>query len=281
MLLDESLALFAELKYPIGRAWGLSVRAWAVYYQGNIPQAVAILAESVALLRKGGLTSHLASGLYQLGQALLYAGDTVRATDVLQECLAMTRTVGDPEDIPDVLCVLGMATLARGDQVAARAYFQESQALAHHGGMIWDSANALLGEGHSALAEQEIGAALGRYGEALQRFSSLLIWDDRRQRTGLAACLASMACAVVSTAPTIAARVFGASAALRATVEPATLKQFDVRYILMGSHPVNDAALARVREALGTEAFDAAWAAGQALTLDEAVAEALALIVDR
>jgi predicted ATPase/transcriptional regulator with XRE-family HTH domain len=278
ILLDESLALFDELNYPpSGRAWALSVRAWAVYRRGDIPQAVAILSESVALLRRGRPTSHLAYGLYQLGRALSQAGDFARAMDTLQECLAVLRSVGEADDPPDVLCILGMVALAGGDHVAARAYLQECRALSYNTGAIWDVANALLGEGHVAFAEHNVADALKCYQEALRCFASLPSWDDRRRKTGLAACLASLAGAAAATAPAVAAWLSGASAAVRATVEPATLKLFDESYILMGNRPANDTALANVRTTLGEAAFDAAWAAGQALTLDQAVAEALAL----
>ena len=41
------------------------------------------------------------------------------------------------------------------------------------------------------------------------------------------------------------------------------------------SLPAHDEAVARVRPALGDEAFERAWEAGSAMTLDEAVAFAL------
>ncbi len=188
----------------------------------------------------------------------------------------MTRAVGESEDVPAVLCALGAAAITGGDHAAARAYFRESRALSHERGNIWHSANALLGEGHVALAEDDAGVANGCYVEALQLFAGLPSWDDRRRRTGMAACLAGMAGAAASTAPERAARLFGSSAALRATVEPATLDQFDMIYPLMGNRAANDLALVTVRAALGDAVFDAAWAAGQALTLEQAVEEALA-----
>ena len=179
-----------------------------------------------------------------------------------------------------MLCVLGMATLACGDHAAARVYVQESWALSHDAGMIWEAANALLGEGHVAFAERTVGVGIECCQEALRCFVSLPSWDDRRRRVGLAACLASLAGTISLAVPTIAARLFSVSAALRATVEPATLQLFDVHYILMGNRPANDVALARVRANLGDAAFEAAWAAGQALTLDQAVAEAQELRAD-
>jgi hypothetical protein len=50
---------------------------------------------------------------------------------------------------------------------------------------------------------------------------------------------------------------------------------------LPANRAANELALAAVRAALDTETFNAAWAAGQALTLEQVVAEALAAADDR
>jgi hypothetical protein len=64
-----------------------------------------------------------------------------------------------------------------------------------------------------------------------------------------------------------AARLFGAVEGLRATIG------YSMRQRLRDDYERD---LATTRAALGEAVFAAAWAAGQALTLDEAVAEALA-----
>jgi hypothetical protein len=72
--------------------------------------------------------------------------------------------------------------------------------------------------------------------------------------------------------PVTAARLFGAAAGLRTTSGTAP-------------RPVNVAwyepSVVAVREALGAAAFAATWEAGAALSLDEAVAEALAVTDER
>ena len=65
-----------------------------------------------------------------------------------------------------------------------------------------------------------------------------------------------------------AARLFGAAEALRATLgAPVPLVE----------RPGYEQAVTAVRQALGAEAFDAAWRAGQALPLDQVLVEALAM----
>jgi predicted ATPase/DNA-binding XRE family transcriptional regulator len=262
-LLDESQSLFEELGDQSGYAVGLLTLALAMQGRGDGAQALALMKESAMSPR-------------YLGWALLREGDYGQATDVLQESLTVYREGQEFERIPQILNMLGEAAHARGDHPAARAYFQESRALCHELGNTWDEAGSLLGEGHVALTEGNYSAASACYIEALKRFASLPNWDDRRRRTGTAACLEGLAGAVARTDPKCAARLYGAAAALRTTVGRAALQEFDLAYPLP-HNPVAEDELATVRSALGEEAFQAAWAAGQALTLEQTVAEALTI----
>jgi hypothetical protein len=134
-----------------------------------------------------------------------------------------------------------------------------------------------------------IDAANKSYTEALTIFAGLPSWDDRRRRVGIAACLSSLAGAAARTIPERATRLYGAAAALRATVGKAALVQFHGPFQLpfnrtadergldgaRAASAVDKRGLDTARAALGDTAFDAACAAGQALTLEQAVAEAL------
>jgi tetratricopeptide (TPR) repeat protein len=256
-LLDESQSLFEELQDQGGYSVGRLTLALALQGQGDGTQALALLRESTPRY---------------FGWALVREGDYRQATDVLQESLAEYRKAREFERIPQILNMLGEAALALGNFLEARGRFRESQALCRELGNTWDSAGALLGEGHVALAEGDIGAASASYTEALKLFANLPDWDHRRRRTGVAACLEGLAGTV---APERATRLYGAAARLRAAVGRAVLSEFDVAYPLPGNRAVNDVAQSTVWAALGEEAFDAAWTAGQALTLEQAVAEAL------
>jgi hypothetical protein len=86
-------------------------------------------------------------------------------------------------------------------------------------------------------------------------------------RSGIAHCLEGWASVAGGAGrPEQAARLFGAAEALRDLTNtprpPADVADYD-------------RTLAALRAALGEEAFAAAWAAGQAMSLDEAVALAL------
>jgi tetratricopeptide (TPR) repeat protein len=274
-LLNESLALFAELESPIGRSGGLEVLAWAVFRRGDSHQAIQLLSENVRLLSEGGETAFLAWALYQLGLALLRDGNLVRAMDVLQESLAVHREVAELEVTTRVLNALGEVALAHGDHAAARVRFRESRALSRELGNKWDAAASLLGEGHVALAEGDVRAASAFYTEALTFFAGLPDWDDRRRRMGVAFCLSSLAGVVGPIAPESAVQLWSSAETLRVIVGRATLHEFDIAYPLPGNRAVEDRVLEACRAALGEQAFQVAWAAGQALTLEQAVAEAL------
>jgi tetratricopeptide (TPR) repeat protein len=260
VLLEESQALFEQLKDQFGYDAGLLTHALALQGQGNGARALALLRES--------------SKRYY-GWALLREGDYGQATDVLQQSLTEYRKMRAFERIPQVLNMLGESALARGDYLAAQAYFQESRALCSELSNAWDDAGALLGEGHVARDMGDGGLARASYAEALQRFARLPDWDERRCSTGVAFCLDGLASVVVSTAPERATRLWSGAQALRATVGLAALRQFDISYPLPRNLPADDAGLTTVRAQLSKEAFAAAWAEGQALTLEQAIAEAL------
>jgi predicted negative regulator of RcsB-dependent stress response len=172
-----------------------------------------------------------------------------------------------------VLNTLGEAALAQGDHAAARARFRESQVFSRKMGNTWYSAAAQLGAGHVALDEGHTAAAATCYTESLTIFASLPDRDDRLRRLGVAAALAALTSATAQIDPERTARIYGAAATLRASVE----HTLDGPFQLPSSRIADEQVLAACRAALSANDFAAAWADGQALTLDEAIAEALAL----
>ena len=108
----------------------------------------------------------------------------------------------------------------------------------------------LLGEGERAASA---------FAESLQ-----LAWATQ-DRASLRMCLESLARAARGSDPQRAVRLFAAAAALR---------QASGRAFLPVEHALYQAVLDDLRTDLGEVAFAAAWAAGQALPLEDAVAEA-------
>jgi hypothetical protein len=84
---------------------------------------------------------------------------------------------------------------------------------------------------------------------------------------------------VPPSAPQHVTRLWSSAQALRTRVGQAVLREFDIDYPLAGNRAAHEQALATARAALDPEAFSVAWTAGQALTWEQAVAEALAIPV--
>ena len=120
----------------------------------------------------------------------------------------------------------------------------------------------LLNLAKVARAQGDYSGAAGLYRESLA-----LRWaqGEKRHIAGCLRGLASVAAAARQYAR--AARLYGAAEAAREAIGAPVPRH----------HARSEQAVARARSGLGEPAFAAAWAAGRALPLAEAVAEALAL----
>jgi non-specific serine/threonine protein kinase len=266
VLLAEGLALARELgdERCIARALsGLGLLALA---QGDDAQAVSLFEESLTLSRKRG-DQHLIAGVLDcLGVVALNQGDEARAVPLVEESLALYRDLGDTRGIADALRSLGWLALNQGATDRAAALLEESLALYRKHGYVQYIAWALHSLGSVALLQGNNDHA------AALCVESLTLGRKVGDRYIIAWCLEDVAgVAMVQGDPLHSALLMGAAEGLRTAIG-ARLLAFDrVRY---------ERTVAAVRAALDTVAFAAAWAAGQALPLEQAIAEALG-VADR
>lgn len=158
------------------------------------------------------------------------------------------------------LAVRGAARLAAGDENAADADLRLARETATLVNDQWLVALAADGLGELARRRGDTGRAEDLHHEALA------IRRTRRFRPGVAGSLEALASvAADQESYDEAVRLFGAAAALRDAVGL-------VRW--PASQGDWEKTLARLRAALGDAAFEAAWAEGQALSIDDAVAYA-------
>jgi hypothetical protein len=130
----------------------------------------------------------------------------------------------------------------------------------------FEAAIALHTLGRLAQGRGDDAAALTLYATALLKFVAL--GDSGSVAWGLELAATSGG----RTHPDGATRLFGAAAALRNAISlPLSAPEL----------PDYERAVATVRDALGTSAFDAAWSAGGALSLDAVLAEVSALAMTR
>ena len=149
----------------------------------------------------------------------------------------------------------------RGDLDRARSLFEECLAVSREIKNKSLEAQASVNLGHVAYIEGDYRSARSLYR------ASLAIYRDLGNQEGVAACLRSFAAlAVKEDRAKHASRLWGAAEALYEAIGvPLPTNE-------PWSHPQ---LLAAARQVLGDGAFEAAWAAGRAMTIEQAVANAL------
>jgi DNA-binding CsgD family transcriptional regulator len=189
-----------------------------------------------------------------LAEAALAAGDGPAAKEA--SAASWRHTVPARTVFNRVLNPVPEALLACDELVAARQWADDTVAVVHGSNKV----AALTARAHIALAQGEPEQA------ARDAHDALAIAADTRAFLRLpdaVECLARLADADGNHQR--AARLFGAAAAIRDDNGIARFPMYHASY---------DAAVESCRDALGQKAFDAAWAEGAGLSIEEAVAYA-------
>jgi predicted ATPase/class 3 adenylate cyclase/Tfp pilus assembly protein PilF len=300
-LYEECLVLHRELGNTGGTASSLNNLGQVAFHQGDYATARSLYEQALAIRRDLGDKRGIASSLNNLGGVAQEQGDFAAARALYEECLLMARELGDRWGTAVSLNNLGKVAEYQGDYSAARSLYEEclviERELGDRQGTAYsinnlgnvalyqgdyESASALYGEGLATLRElgdrQGIANSLGFLGLLAQKQGdhrrardlyqeSLALFEDAGGRLGIAACLERLGdVAGAQGQPALAARLFGAAEALREAIG-ASLSPAD--------RDEHERLVAPARTALGEEAFAAAWAAGRAMTLDEATTCAL------
>jgi len=301
-LSTESGALFEQFDDTLGRARALNLLATVMRYQGDQTRAAALYEQSLVLFRQLGHAQATAVALNNLGAMAVDQGDYARAATLNEESLAIKRALGDVRGIARSLLNLGEVARYQGDHDRARLLFAESLTLSRELEDGPSIALALNNLGDVARARGDGARAMALYTESVQIFrdagdqhfvaltlsnlghvahdrgddggaaalyrDSLTLYRDVGEKLGLVGCLEGVAMvAQAQGRAEHAALLHGAAAGLRAALG-APLPPVE-----RAAHERRAAAL---RETLGETAFATAWAAGHALSLEQAIAAALA-----
>jgi non-specific serine/threonine protein kinase len=191
-------------------------------------------------------------------------GDYTAAQAGFEGAAATYRAVGHRKSVADALHALGDVALLAGELATARAHFEAEIDLRRAVGDLRHLARAIHGLARVAGADGETGEARQRYRE------SLALWQELGQRDGLAEVLEG--CASLAVRQGRAARglqLAGTAAALRVAIgtPPTWFDQLRTAWL--------ERTLAEARQMLGPAASAAAWASGQAMTVEHAIACAL------
>jgi predicted ATPase/DNA-binding XRE family transcriptional regulator len=260
---EEALALCRAVGDPYTIAGSLNNLGNVALHLQDYPTAAALHEEGLALGRRLGDRWGIARSLGYLGEIALRQGDFTGAQAYERESLGLGRRLGDRRMIARSLANLGQIALRQDGFAEAQIFYQESLDLAREMGDKRGMAQALAYLGEVLRARGDIAAARACYAESLRLGGEM---GDRELAAPTLEGLAA-ACAVQE-APRWqhAARLLGAAAALRVAINAP---------LASGERATYDRTVAAARASLGEADFAAAWAAGAALALEQAIALAL------
>ena len=244
----------------VARARALSRAGYLAVVQGDLAAARARLEEGLVLGRDLGDEDSIGATLLVMGLVAQAQRDHDRAAGLFEESLSMSRRARHPPGVYTSLYLLASTAQSRGDFQQARALHEESLRLKREQGDAWSIAVSLFSLGTLARMQDDHARAWALYRE------SLALREELRDRDGIAACLRGLACLAGRRGEAErAARLFGAAEALWQAVG-----------LVRPRDAGEERLLAETRSRLGEPAFAAAWGAGRAMSLEQAVEYALA-----
>lgn len=258
---EESLAIQRELGNRAGIAIALGNLGKIAYLQGDYATARTLQQECLTLYRDSGDTLGISRSLYHLAIVAFCENDYPLSRSLAEESLAIRRELGNRAGVAEALNIVAIVANETGDYASARALHEEGLAIQRAVGNKWGIAAALLNLGGAMKYLGDTATARSLSLESLTLFKDL---GDIRSIVETLEAIAALS--KQDAAGSYSACLWGATAALReqigAVLPPAQLL-------------ARESEMAIVRETMGEEAFVAAWDAGHAMTMEEAIAFAL------
>jgi predicted ATPase/DNA-binding XRE family transcriptional regulator len=233
---------------------------------GDYRRAEQLENESLAHFRRIGDTARIALALLSLGDVAFDQGEMAQATARFAEARALFQELGEVEDAAWALKCLGEVLHRQGDSASAEMLLGESLAGLRAVQRANGVAEVLLALAQIAHTRGEALRAAALYRECLRLHAE---YGTKRDLAYTLDGIAELAVSARQLAR--ATRLLGAAARLRHDAELPILPIYRARY---------DGTVAAARGALGAETFASEWVAGQALSLDQALGEAAAVVPD-
>jgi predicted ATPase/DNA-binding CsgD family transcriptional regulator len=240
------------------------------YFHNNYATARTAYEKSLELYHEINDKCGVFEVLFNLAEIVALQGDEASKSSLFtaarlsaEECLVSLRKLGDNWKMAQILTRLGEISRVDEDYEEARSYYEESLVIRRELEDERGVAVSLINLGYVAYHE-------GAYQKAKNFFEESLIMFQRLKSTrGTIDCLDGLAGVLgAERRPEQAARLFGAAEQLRESA----------RIGLTVSYPDQieyDRYKASVRSQLTEETFDAAWAEGRAMNLEQAIEYAL------
>jgi non-specific serine/threonine protein kinase len=256
-------ALDAAPGPPAARLKVLYGDGYLAHHQRDAVTARRRFEEGLVLARELGDRWAEAWALHHLGRVAYFDGDHVTARSLGEESLAVAEAVGDDWLIAWALHLLGLAAYIAADYPAAREYYARSLAIRRELGYQEGISILLHLMGVVALREGGLSTAHTLLREGLAAAQAV------HGPHGMAMPLAAFAhLAAALGQPLQAVRLGGAATAICDARQSPLIPLFET---------LLTEALDTSRAELDDDAYAAAWLEGQAMSLEESVAEALAV----
>jgi predicted ATPase/class 3 adenylate cyclase len=257
---ERLLALPTATARTTARAKGLTGAAGVAYWQNDYQAAAAWYSETEEIYRELGDKVALADALYNTGSVAAIGGDMETSFTKLAEGMTIGRELDDQAIVGRFAQAEGYMAFMIDDLDRARPLLEEALALAERGNDRMDIATANHTVGQVARLQGRSEDAREHYSRAIRFLHEL---GDAASLTEPLQGLAAVA--IKSGDAEQGVRLLGANAAIREQLGGGPPPE----WLRLGD-PLADA-----RAILDEDAFARAWDAGQRLTADEAVADAL------
>jgi predicted ATPase/class 3 adenylate cyclase/DNA-binding CsgD family transcriptional regulator len=260
-LLQAGLALYRQMGDK--RATALALRALGgclLRYGTDSDQVKGILQESLDLARIVGDQRRIGGAIVSLGHLAARERDYASARALIEEGLALFQAVGDVRGVGTAQWALGWLALERQDLEEADQRFLEALSIAHRVANQQGIGFASVGLAAAARSRGDLGRSRQLLAESVQLFRDTgnpSIYETIGSLGDVAVQLGDYARGVqLMAAATTGPPQYGALSTLLDAVVSAG----------------RQASTTTARSALGKVAFNEAWAAGQAMTLEQAFA---------
>jgi predicted ATPase/serine/threonine protein kinase/DNA-binding CsgD family transcriptional regulator len=254
---EESLTLFRELADQRGIALSLNVLGYVARLRGDYAAARSMCEESLAIFRQEEDKWNIAETLYYLASMATFQGDLATARTLITEDLMLFREMGDQRGIAYALNTLGLVSLLEGDAETARLQQEESFAICKALGDRLGIAFALSALGGLELLQGNYVAARTMYEESLAiAIQSGDKWLTAVLLEGFGRVVAAQGL------PGWAVRLWSVAHYLREAIGT-PLSPIE--------RAVQEHSMAVARIQLGGEMFEATWAEGRTMTLEQAL----------
>jgi predicted ATPase/DNA-binding CsgD family transcriptional regulator/DNA-binding XRE family transcriptional regulator len=242
------------------RARALDCAGFLARYQADYGAATELISESLVLWRSLANTQGIADALSNLGYVRLHQSDSQAAHALYMESLSLNSGLGNQQGIADCLSHLGTAAFVQDDVAAAHTFHEQSLS-------IWERLGDTEGIAYAQYHLGDVALAQGQQDAAARWFAaSLATAVELEWPLAIVSALeGAVALAVRRGDPRTAVRLAAFAALVRQTV---TLPLSPERAQLL------ERRLAPARTSLTKRSFAEMWAAGEALTTEQAVAAA-------